>query len=230
MYNRVDIDLKSTNSFLRKVFLYMALGILVSFGVAFYTYSSYSMMIFVSKYFSFLAIAEIAMVLSLSFALSKISSFVAKILFFAYSTLTGLTLSGVGLMYEPLAILYAFTITFVIFVVMTIFGYTTQEDLSSYRRFFTIGLISLIVLGFINVFAGRYFNIGPLYWIGTILGVVIFTGLIAYDVNRIKYIAYEMAEENEEVLDKLSIIGALNLYLDFVNLFLYILRFFGRKK
>lgn len=230
MYNKVDIDLKSSNSFLKKVFLYMALGILISFAVAFYTYDNYSMVIFVSRYFTFLVVAEIAMVLSLSFALSKISSFVAKILFFAYSGLTGLTLSGVGLLYDPLAILYAFTITFVIFVVMTIFGYTTEEDLSSYRRFFIIGLISLIVISFINIFASKYLNIGPLYWIGTILGVVIFTGLIAYDVNRIKHIAYEIAEENEEVLDKLSIIGALNLYLDFVNLFLYILRFFGRKK
>ncbi|MDO4690197.1 MAG: Bax inhibitor-1/YccA family protein [Fusobacterium sp.] len=230
MYNKVDIDLKSTNSFLRKVFLYMALGILISFVTAFYTYSSNSMIMFVYKYFTFLVIAEIAMVLSLSFAINKISSSFARILFFAYSALTGLTLSGVGLLYDPLSILYAFTIAFVIFVVMAIFGYTTQEDLSSYRRFFTIGLISLIIIGFINIFASRYFNTGPLYWIGTILGVVIFTGLIAYDVNRIKYIAYEMAEGNDEVLDKLSIIGALNLYLDFVNLFLYILRFFGRKK
>ena len=226
MYNRVDIDLKNSNSFLKKVFLYMTLGLLVSFGIAFYTYSSYSMIIFVSKYFAFLVIAEIAMVLSLSFALNKISASVAKILFFAYSALTGLTLSGVGLLYDPLSILYAFTITFVIFLVMTIFGYTTQEDLSSYRKFFMVGLISLIVMGLINFF----FNVSYLYWIETILGVVIFTGLIAYDVNRIKRLAYEISEEDGEILEKFSIIGALNLYLDFVNLFLYILRFFGRKK
>lgn len=109
---------------------------------------------------------------------------------------------------------------------MAIFGYTTQEDLSSYRRFFTIGVISLIIIGFINIFIG----VGPLYWIGTILGVVIFTGLIAFDVNRIKHLTYEMAEENGEAIEKLSVIGALTLYLDFVNLFLYILRIFGRKK
>lgn len=226
MYNRVDIDLKNTNGFLRKVFVYMALGILVSFALAFYTFISPTMTYFVYKYFTFLTIAEIAMVLSLSFAINKISSSMAKILFFAYSALTGLTLSGVGLLYEPLIILYAFVITFVIFVAMAVFGYATQEDLSSYRRFFMVGLISLIVMSLINI----YFKVEMLYWIGTIFGVVIFTGLIAYDVNRIKHLAYEMADDDGEVLEKLSIIGALNLYLDFVNLFLYILRFFGRKK
>lgn len=226
MYNRVDIDLKNTNGFLRKVFVYMALGILVSFALAFYTFISPTMTYFVYKYFTFLTIAEIAMVLSLSFAINKISSSMAKILFFAYSALTGLTLSGVGLIYEPLIILYAFVITFVIFVAMAVFGYATQEDLSSYRRFFMVGLISLIVMSLINI----YFKVEMLYWIGTIFGVVIFTGLIAYDVNRIKHLAYEMADDDGEVLEKLSIIGALNLYLDFVNLFLYILRFFGRKK
>lgn len=225
MYNRVDIDLKNTNGFLRKVFVYMALGILVSFALAFYAFISPTMTYFVYKYFTFLTIAEIAMVLSLSFAINKISSSMAKILFFAYSALTGLTLSGVGLLYEPLIILYAFVITFVIFVAMAVFGYATQEDLSSYRRFFMVGLISLIVMSLINI----YFKVEMLYWIGTIFGVVIFTGLIAYDVNRIKHLAYEMADDGE-VLEKLSIIGALNLYLDFVNLFLYILRFFGRKK
>lgn len=226
MYNNMDIDLRNTNSFLRKVFVYMALGILISFVVAFYTYSSDAMLFFVYKYFTFLTIAELGMVLSLSFAINKISPFTAKILFFAYSALTGLTLSGIGLMFDPNAILYTFVITFVIFVVMAIFGYTTQEDLSSYRRFFTIGIISLIIIGFINIFIG----VGPLYWIGTILGVVIFTGLIAFDVNRIKHLTYEMAEENGEAIEKLSVIGALTLYLDFVNLFLYILRIFGRKK
>lgn len=226
MYSKMDIDLKNTNSFLRKVFVYMALGILISFVVAFYTYSSDTMLFFVYKYFTFLTIAEIGMVLSLSFAINKISSATAKFLFFAYSALTGLTLSGVGLMFEPDVILYAFITTFVIFTVMAVFGYTTQEDLSSYKRFFTVGLISLIIIGIINIFIG----VGPLYWIGTILGVVIFTGLIAFDVNRIKYIAYEMAEENSEAMEKFSIIGALTLYLDFVNLFLYILRIFGRKK
>ena len=115
--------------------------------------------------------------------------------------------------------------TLVIFVVTAIFGYTTQEDLSSYRRFFTIGLISLIIMGLINMFLG----VGVLYWIETIVGVVLFSGLIAYDVNRIKSLAYNVADGDAELVEKIGIIGALNLYLDFINLFLYVLRIFGRK-
>lgn len=226
MYNNIDIELKSTNNFLRKVFVYMALGILLSFVVSFYSFFSYPMMNFIYKYFKILSIVQIGMVFTLSFGINRISSITAKFLFFLYSTITGLTLTGIGLMYDPLAILYAFGITFTIFVVMSVFGYTTQEDLSSYRRFFMIGLISLIIIGIVNIFLG----VGILYWIGTVLGVVIFTGLIAYDVNRIKYIAYQIADENGETIEKIAIIGALNLYLDFINLFLYILRIFGRKK
>ena len=117
-------------------------------------------------------------------------------------------------------------ITLTIFVVTAIYGYTTQEDLSSYRRFFMIALISLIILSIINAFMG----VGMLEWVITIGGVVIFTGLIAYDVNRIKFISYQLADGDNEAMEKMGIIGALNLYLDFINLFIYILRIFGRKK
>ncbi len=111
-------------------------------------------------------------------------------------------------------------------IVRVIYGYTTQEDLSSYRRFFMIALISLIILSIINIFL----KANMLEWIITIAGTVIFTGLIAYDVNRIKWISYQLADGDNEVMEKMGIIGALSLYLDFVNLFFYILRIFGRKK
>ena len=121
---------------------------------------------------------------------------------------------------------YAFMITLTIFIVTAIYGYTTQEDLSSYRRFFMIALISLIALSIFNAFM----RVGMLEWVITIAGVVIFTGLIAYDVNRIKAISYQLADGDTETMEKMGIIGALNLYLDFINLFIYILRIFGRKK
>ena len=89
-----------------------------------------------------------------------------------------------------------------------------------------MALISLIILSVINIFL----KAGILEWIITIAGVVIFTGLIAYDVNRIKNISYQLADGDNEVMEKLGIIGALNLYLDFINLFIYILRIFGRRK
>lgn len=225
--NRIDIDLRQSNNFLRKVFLYMALGIFITLAITTYLmFTRPAFLYYVFKYFAILMIVEVGMVFSLSLGINKISSGVARILFLVYSAINGLTLTAVGFMYDELSILYALTITFVIFVVTAIFGYTTQEDLSKYRRFFMIGLISLIIMGLINMFLG----VGPLYWIQTIVGVVIFSGLIAFDVNRIKNMAYQISYENGEAVDKLGIIGALQLYLDFINLFLYILRIFGRKK
>ena len=226
-YNMNDIDIKSSNNLLRKVFLYMILGIAISFGTgAYLLYFNQGLLSTLFNYYQFLVIAELAMVFSISFFINKISSSLAKILFFAYSLVNGVTLTVIGFIYAPQIIFYAFMITLTIFVVTAIYGYTTQEDLSSYRRFFMIALISLIILSIINAFMG----VGMLEWVITIGGVVIFTGLIAYDVNRIKFISYQLADGDNEAMEKMGIIGALNLYQDFINLFIYILRIFGRKK
>ena len=226
-YNMNDIDIKSSNNLLRKVFLYMILGIAISFGTgAYLLYFNQGLLSTLFNYYQFLVIAELAMVFSISFFINKISSSLAKILFFAYSLVNGITLTVIGFIYAPQIIFYAFMITLTIFVVTAIYGYTTQEDLSSYKRFFMIALISLIILSIINAFMG----VGMLEWVITIGGVVIFTGLIAYDVNRIKFISYQLADGDNEAMEKMGIIGALNLYLDFINLFIYILRIFGRKK
>lgn len=226
-YNMNDIDIRSSNNFLRKVFLYMILGIAISFGTgAYLLYFNQGLLSTLFNYYQFLVIAELAMVFSISLFINKMSSSLARILFFAYSLVNGITLTVIGLIYAPQVIFYAFMITLTIFVVTAIYGYTTQEDLSSYRRFFMIALISLIILSIINAFM----RVGMLEWVITIAGVVIFTGLIAYDVNRIKAISYQLADGDNEAMEKMSVIGALNLYLDFINLFIYILRIFGRKK
>ena len=226
-YNMNDIDVRSSNNFLRKVFLYMILGIAISFGTgAYLLYFNQGLLYVLFDYYKFLVIAELAMVFSMSFLINKISASFARILFLAYSLVNGITLTTIGIIYAPQVIFYAFMTTLTIFVVTAIYGYTTQEDLSSYRRFFIIALISLIVLSIFNAFM----KVGMLEWVITIAGVVIFTGLIAYDVNRIKALSYELADGDNEAMEKMGIIGALNLYLDFINLFIYILRIFGRKK
>ena len=226
-YNMNDIDVRSSNNFLRKVFLYMILGIAISFGTgAYLLFFNQGLLYVLFDYYKFLVIAELAMVFSMSFLINKISASFARILFLAYSLVNGITLTTIGIIYAPQVIFYAFMTTLTIFVVTAIYGYTTQEDLSSYRRFFIIALISLIVLSIFNVFM----KVGMLEWVITIAGVVIFTGLIAYDVNRIKALSYELADGDNETMEKMGIIGALNLYLDFINLFIYILRIFGRKK
>ena len=226
-YNMNDIDIRSSNNFLRKVFLYMILGIAISFGTgAYLLFFNQGLLYVLFDYYKFLVIAELAMVFSMSFLINKISASFARILFLAYSLVNGITLTTIGIIYAPQVIFYAFMTTLTIFVVTAIYGYTTQEDLSSYRRFFIIALISLIVLSIFNVFM----KVGMLEWVITIAGVVIFTGLIAYDVNRIKALSYELADGDNEAMEKMGIIGALNLYLDFINLFIYLLRIFGRKK
>ena len=226
-YNMNDIDVRSSNNFLRKVFLYMILGIAISFGTgAYLLYFNQGLLSTLFNYYQFLVIAELAMVFSISFFINKMSSSLARSLFFAYSLVNGITLTVIGRIYAPQVIFYAFMITLTIFVVTAIYGYTTQEDLSSYRRFFMIALISLIALSLFNAFM----RVGMLEWVITIGGVVIFTGLIAYDVNRIKAISYQLADGDNEAMEKMGIIGALNLYLDFINLFIYILRIFGRRK
>lgn len=114
----------------------------------------------------------------------------------------------------------------IMFIVIGVYGYTTKEDLTKYSKFLMTGLITIIIISLINIFI----KAPMLYWVGTILGVVIFSGLIAFDINRIKYIAYNIAGSDEEMVEKMGIIGALNLYLDFINLFLYLLRIFGKKR
>ena len=226
-YNMNDIDVRSSNNFLRKVFLYMILGIAISLATgAYLLFFNQELLYTLLDYYKFLVIAELGMVFSISFFINKMPSSLARILFFAYSLVNGITLTVIGLIYAPQVIFYSFVITLTIFVVTAIYGYTTQEDLSSYRRFFKIALISLILLSVFNAFM----RVGMLEWVITIAGVVIFTGLIAYDVNRIKAISYQLADGDNETMEKMSIIGALNLYLDFINLFIYILRIFGRKK
>ena len=226
-YNMNDIDIKSSNNLLRKVFLYMILGIAISLATgAYLLFFNQELLYTLLDYYKFLVIAELGMVFSISFFINKMPSSLARILFFAYSLVNGITLTVIGLIYAPQVIFYSFVITLTIFVVTAIYGYTTQEDLSSYRRFFKIALISLILLSVFNAFM----RVGILEWVITIAGVVIFTGLIAYDVNRIKAISYQLADGDNETMEKISIIGALNLYLDFINLFIYILRIFGRRK
>ena len=227
MDNMNDIDVRSSNNFLRKVFLYMVLGVAISFGTGIYLYQFNQELLFsLSRYFNILFIGSIGIVLVSDFMLKKLSASILRILFLLYSLIIGTVFSTIGFLYSPLAILYAFGTALTIFVVMAIYGFISKEDLSSYRAFFIVGLISLIIMGFINVYLG----VGPLYWIETIAGIVIFTGLIAYDVNRIKWQSYQLADGDNETMEKMGIIGALNLYLDFINLFIYILRIFGRKK
>ena len=172
-------------------------------------------------------ILEFVAVIAFTALTYKASASVLKMIFLVYSVLTGITLSAIGAIYDPYAIISAFTGTVVLFTVLAIYGYVTKEDLSKYRSILIVGLIALIVMGAINFFIQS----DGLMWISSMLGVAVFIVFIAYDVNRIKnnVISYALYED-AGILDKIEIHGALALYLDFVNLFLYILRILGRRK
>ena len=172
-------------------------------------------------------ILEFVAVIAFTALTYKASASVLKMIFLVYSVLTGITLSAIGAIYDPYVVIAAFTGTVVLFTVLAIYGYVTKEDLSKYRSILIVGLISLLIMGVINIFLQS----DGLMWITSMLGVAVFIVFTAYDVNRIKnnVIAYAL-EEDAGILDKIEIHGALSLYLDFVNLFIYILRILGRRK
>ncbi|MGL4364960.1 MAG: Bax inhibitor-1/YccA family protein [Cetobacterium sp.] len=222
MYNSIEISTK--NSFLRKVFMQMFLGLLVTGGVSWYVVQSQPLISFVANYMTFIIVAELLLVLGINFGINKISSGTAKFLFIAYSAMNGLVLSVVMLIYNPYSILYVLGVTSLIFVGMTIYGLKTKEDLSSYDGFFKGGLIALVIVSLLNLFL----KISILGWFISVCAVVLFTALIAYDINRIVKI-FQSNDLTEEDYNKFSTIGALMLYLDFVNLFLNLLRLFGKR-
>lgn len=230
MYNeRGYVDITASNKLLRTSFLYMILGLLVTFSVPAYIIvtRNIGMVYTIANYYTFILIAELITVFVFSARIHKASLTSAKLMFFFYSFLNGFTFSLVGIMAGDLRVVaYTLVTTIVMFAVIAAYGYMTNEDLSHYGGFLKTGLISLIIISLINMFMAA----PALYWAVTILGVVIFSGLIAYDVNRIKNMAYEVTEGDDELIGKLGIIGALNLYLDFLNLFLYLLRIFSKKR
>lgn len=232
MYNeRGYVDITASNKLLRTSFTYMILGLLVTFLVPAYIMFSengFVLAVYIAKFYTPIIILEFATVLLFSFRIYKVSLMSAKLMFFFYSFLNGLVFSLIGMMFmgNLMIIAYSLLTTIVMFTVIAVYGYTTNEDLSNYGGYLKTGLISLIIMSLINMF----FHAPMLYWTVTILGVVIFSALIAYDVNRIKNMAYEVAEGDDEIIGKLGIVGALNLYLDFINLFLYIIRIFSKRK
>ncbi|MBC2851887.1 Bax inhibitor-1/YccA family protein [Cetobacterium sp. 8H] len=223
MYSTTEYQTK--NGFLRKVFLQMFLGLLVTGGVAWSVVQSNPMITFVGNYMTFIIIAELILVLGLNLGINKINSGIAKLLFIGYSAMNGLVLSIVMLIYNPTSILYVLGVTSLIFVVMSIYGLKTTEDLSSYSKFFRGGLITLVIVSLLNIFL----KISIVDWFISVCAVVLFTALIAYDINRITK-TFQFDAMSEDEYNKFSTIGALMLYLDFVNLFLNLLRLFGGKR
>ena len=181
--------------------------------------------IFSSGSFWMLVIAELAVVWFLSSRIMKLSMPVATAAFAVYSLLNGVTLSPIFLVYTGESITSTFFITAATFGTMAVFGYTTKRDLSSWGSYLMMALIGLIIASVVNIFLGS----SQLMWAVSYLGVLLFVGLTAYDTQQLKaMIAASIGDE--EQTKKVALLGALNLYLDFINLFIYLLRILGKRR
>lgn len=168
--------------------------------------------------------APLIFVLGINFGLNKLSFPALVGLFIAYSVVNGISLSFIFLVYNIGAITKVFLSTTALFSIMAIAGYTTKTDLTKLGSLLFIGLIGIVVASLINMFL----HSSSMDYIISILGVIIFTGLTAYDVQKLKNLGQEVG--SHQAASKLGIIGALTLYLDFINLFLFLLRLFGGKR
>ena len=171
-----------------------------------------------------LIIAELVLVFVLSARINKMSVTTATIMLIVYSALNGVTLSFIFLAYSLGSIAKTFFITTGMFGVMALVGATTKRDLSKMGSILFMALIGLIIASLVNIFLRS----SGLDWIISLIGVVLFTALTAYDVQRVKRLATENDLYDDTQVGRLAVISALSLYLDFINLFLYLLRFFGR--
>jgi FtsH-binding integral membrane protein len=215
--------------FMAKVYLWMAFGLFSTAYTSYVTANSDFLLrlIFTTPgAFLGLMILQFVLVIGLSALIQKMSSLVATILFFAYSVVTGLTLSVIFLAYAHESILSAFAISGGTFAALSAYGYVTKRNLAPMGAFLMMALIGLILVMLVNMF----FHNSMMELAISGIGVLIFAGLTAYDTQKLKTLYAAAAPDNAESAQKITIMGALTLYLDFINLFLNILRLTGRRR
>lgn len=224
-YSRSTTDIiVKQNDLIRKVYAWMGAGLAITAVMALATLSSPAILNAVlgnKLIFYGLIIGELALVFTLSGAINRLSAATATLIFIVYAALNGITLSVVFLAYTANSITSTFVITAGMFGAMSLYGSMTKRDLTSWGSFLFMGLIGIVIASVVNIFVGS----SVVSWVVSGIGVVVFTGLTAYDTWKIK----EMAAQGVEGR-KPAIIGALTLYLDFINLFLMLLRFTGSRR
>lgn len=171
-------------------------------------------------------LAPLFMVFFLSYKIMSMSVKAAQITFMAYSVLMGLSLAPIFLAYTGESIARAFFVTSSVFGVMSIYGYTTKKNLASFGSFLMMGLIGILIASVVNLFMES----SALSFAISVIGVLVFTGLIAYDTQSLKEMYFQAARMSNEMQSKIAIHGALRLYLDFINLFIMLLRLFGTRR
>lgn len=229
MYNNYHYTMTgSMTQFLYKVYAWMAGALLLTAGTAYYVASSPAIIykLYSTPFLLYgLFFAQIGLVIYLTGFLTRISYTSAVISFLGYAFLNGLTLSSIFLLYTFTSIAMAFLISAGMFAVMALYGYYTHADLTSIGNIAKMGLFGIIIATVVNMF----FHSSNVEYIISLFGVAVFTILVAYDSQKIKQLAYMLLGQGETAA-KVAIVGALSLYLDFINLFLFILRLLGRRR
>lgn len=214
---------------LKNVYLWMTLALLISGFTAMAVAGNAEL---VSRLFAtrgtllVLFIAQFGLIWAISSRIGTMSFVTATLLFLLYSVITGVTLSSIFLVFTMESLASVFFITAGTFAVVSIYGFVTKKDLSTWRSYLLMGLIGVIIASIVNWFLASE----VMYWIVSYVGVAIFVGLTAYDTQKIKVLANQCYMEDSETQNKVALMGAITLYLDFINLFLYILRIFGKRK
>lgn len=213
------------SKFFTKVYLWMFIGLLLSSISAYFTFANPAMNTFVYSSFGLILIIELIVVITFSLLRRKVSPMGAKIMFIVYSIISGLTLSSIFIVYKLSSIMVVFLSAAIMFGLLALYGYFTNQDLTSFGKLLMFGLLAVIIMSIINIFVtSQSFDITI-----SIISIIIFLGLTAWDMQNLKRIYYYY--ENDSVaLDKSAIYGALDLYLDFINIFLDLLRLFGKSR
>jgi FtsH-binding integral membrane protein len=228
---QAEID-QGLRSYMLGVYNYMATGLAVTGGVAAGTYmlavqngalTPFGQTLFVSPLKWVFVFAPLALVFFLSFRIQAMRAATAQMVFWIYAALNGVAFSTLGLVYSGNSIARVFFISAASFAALSVWGYTTKRDLTGMGSFLFMGLIGIIIASLVNLFWAN----GPLQFAISVIGVLVFAGLTAYDTQKIKEMYFEA--DDGETMSKKILMGALNLYLDFINLFLMLLRLFGNR-
>lgn len=228
-YALPKMEIEHVNAIFRKVYQYMAMGLILTALTAYIVASRASLIsIFYSSRapITIVAIAEIGLVLALGFMINKLSVMTAVLLFALYSILNGILCSVLLLVYTQASVYKAFLSTAGMFGVMSIYGLFTTKDLTSLGSFLRMGLWGIIIAMLINLFIGS--SSGD--FVISLFAIFIFMGLTAWDTWKIKQGAVEIDENDSAMTGRVAVIGALTLYLDFINMFIHLLRIFGKEK
>lgn len=220
---------KSENNFINKTLLYMAIGLIITFAVGYFVSTNLSMMMLIYSnpaFFIGVVIIELSLVVILSRKISKLSIQGALAMFIAYSTINGLTFGSIFVIYSLESIISIFIVTAAMFFCCSMIGMTSKRDLSTLGRVAIMGVVGILIASLFNIFIGSSgLSIAVNY-----IGIAVFCALTAYDMQKVKLVHERNYSYDATTTNKFAIVAALEIYLDFVNLFIHLISILGKKK